>query len=55
MRGVFIGISKATMVDDRGIFYTAIKDGNVWMFEGIAYSNPFMAFMNVERRLTLTN
>ena len=50
MKGLSIGLSKATMVDDRGVVFTAIRNGNVWIIEGIAYDNPFKAFMKLERR-----
>lgn len=49
MKGISIGLNKARMVDDRGITFTLIRDGNLWVFEGIAYENPFKAFNVIER------
>ena len=51
MKGITIGVTKARLVDDRGVVFTAVKEGNVWIFEGIAYENPFKAFMSLERSL----
>lgn len=51
MKRLCVGSKKATMTDDRGVTFTVIKDGNLWIFEGIAYENPFKAFMGLEKRL----
>ena len=51
MRRLCIGRDKAIMTDDHGVTFTVIKEGNVWILEGIAYANPFKAFMSLERNL----
>lgn len=51
MKRLCIGVNKASLTDDRGIVFTAIRDGNCWVFEGLTYANPFDAFKKLERSL----
>ena len=49
MKSIYVGVNKANMIDDRGVIHTAIRDGKLWMFEGLVYYSPFKAVRNVER------
>ena len=49
MKNLYVGATKATMLDDRGLIHTAVKQGKTWVLNGKEYDNPFKAFMSVER------
>ena len=51
MKRISVGLNKATIVDDRGVTFTATKHGNCWFFEGVMYENPFKAFKDIERKI----
>lgn len=51
MKKIFVGINKATMVNDGGEVFTAVKQGNYWLFEGMVYDNPFKAFKGIETEI----
>lgn len=50
MKRICVGSNKAFMTNDSDVTFTAVKNGNVWISEGIAYNNPFEAFVDAERR-----
>ncbi len=51
MKRICVGINKATIVNDRGEMFTAVKQGNCWLFEGMVYDNPFKAFKGIETEI----
>ena len=49
MKGVAIGVNKASMVNDNGKSFTATREGMLWIVDGIGYKDPFEAFKAIER------
>ena len=51
MRSLYIGVSKANMIDDAGRLWSTFRNGKGWIFEGKAYKSPFDAFKVLEQGL----
>ena len=49
MKQMCIGLNKASLVDDSGVVFTAVRKGNRWLFEGNEYDSPFDAFKKGDR------
>ena len=49
MKGVAIGVNKASMVNDNGKSFTATREGMLWIVDGKGYKDPFEAFKAIER------
>jgi hypothetical protein len=51
MKGMYIGLREARLVDDRGNVFIAKRTGNNWLFQNKEYANPFTMFKGIEREL----
>ena len=51
MKGMYIGLTEARLIDDHGNVFVAKRTGNNWLFKEKEYTNPFAMFKGIEREL----
>ncbi len=51
MKGMFIGLREAKLIDDSGNVFIAKRTGDNWIFQDKEYTNPFTMFKGLEREL----
>ena len=51
MKGIYIGLREAKLVDDHGNVFVAKRAGSNWLFREKEYANPFTMFKGIEKEL----